>query len=239
MATTLQNIIDLTRYRSNMENNFFVTDAELTIYINNSLAELDDILVTDYEDYRVSSFQSVIPTDGTSNTIPIPSNLYKLRGVDYQINHEQNGTYWLTLFPFQMPERNRQRNGLTNILIPYRTGLSYRLEDTQIMIMPQMQAGGTYQVWFTPKFVPLVETTDTLNIQMDTQAWGEYAVVDCCAKIFNKQALDPSGFLAEKAALQQRVRGAMKNRDAAAPKRVSNVRFQDNDFGAPFGWDNF
>ena len=239
MATTLANIIQLIRYRANLENNYVVTDSELTIYINSSLAELDDILVTDYEDYNVETFQAVIPTDGTSNTFPVPSQFYKLRGVDYQLNKEQNGTYWLTLYPFQMPERNRQRSGLTNILIPYKTGLSYRLQGNQIMIMPQMQAGGIYQVWYTPKYVPLVELTDTLSIQMDTQAWVEYSVVDCCIKCLNKQNLDPSGFLAEKGALQQRIRNAMKNRDASAPKRMANVRFNSNDFGVPWGWESF
>lgn len=222
-----------------MENNYFVSDAELTTYINNSLGELDDILVTDYEDYRLDTFLSILPSDGTSNIIPIPSNLYKLRGVDYQTNSGAEGTYWLTLFPFQLPERNRQRSGLTNILVPYRTGLSYRISGAGIVIMPQVQAGGTYQVWFTPKFVPLVIGTDTLIIQMDTQAWIEYAVVDCCIKILNKQNMDPSGFLAEKGALLMRIRNAAKNRDSAGPKRVANTRFNDNDFGLPFGWDNF
>ena len=239
MATTLQQLITLTRQRSNMENNNFISDTELTTYLNNSLAELDDVLVTDYEDYRLNTFQSVLPSDGLTNIIPIPSNLYKLRGVDFKINESQNGTFWLTLFPFQLPERNRQRSGLTNILVPYRTGLSYRLADAGIIIMPQVQAGGTYQIWFTPKFVSLVETTDTLTIQMDTQAWIEYAVVDCCIKIFNKQNLDPSGFMAEKAALQVRIKNAAKNRDSAGPKRVANVRFNENDFGLPYGFDNF
>jgi len=239
MVTQLSDIITLIRQRSNMENNNFITDAELTTYINNSLAELDDILVTDYEDYRLLTFQAILPADGVSNIISIPSNLYKLRGVDYQVNQNANGTYWLTLFPFQLTERNRQRSGLTNILIPYRTGLSYRVADAGIIIMPQVEAGGTYQIWYTPKFVPLTETTDALTIQMDNQAWVEYAVVDCCIKIFNKQNLDPSGFLAEKQLLQVRIRNAAKNRDSAGPKRIANVRFNDNDFGLPFGWDNF
>jgi hypothetical protein len=222
-----------------MENDYSVTDQELTTYANNSLAELDDIMITDYEDYRLDSFQSILPEDGQSNIIPIPSNFYKLRGVDYQINQIQNGIYWLTLQQFQFPERNRQRNGLTNVLIPYRTALCYRLSNAGVMIMPQIEAGGTYQIWYTPKYIPLVNLTDALCIQMDTQAWVEYSVVDCCIKVFNKLNLDPTGFFAEKAALLLRIRNAAKNRAAAAPKRVSNVRFDDNEFGLPFGWDNF
>ncbi len=233
MATFLQDIITITRQRSGMENNYAVSDIELSGYINNSLAELDDILVTDYEDYRLATFQSVLPADGQSNQIPIPSNLYKLRGVDYLVNGA--GSRWITLFPFQLPDRNKD----TGIQVrTYRNNLSYRLGDASIIIMPQVQAGGTFQVWYTPKFVPLATLSDALNIQMDTQSWVEYAVVDCCIKIFNKQNLDPSAFMQEKMLLQARVRAAAKNRDSAGPKSVANVRFQNDDCGV-FGWDKF
>ena len=93
MATQLSDIILLVRQRSNMENNFFVTDAELTTYINNSLAELDGMMVTDYEEYRLSNFMAFLPNDGYSNVISIPSNFLKLRGVDYQ-NIGQGQPLW-------------------------------------------------------------------------------------------------------------------------------------------------
>lgn len=224
MVTSLSDLIAQVRMRGNMENNFFVTDSELTGYINNSLAELDDILVTEYEDYRLNNFQAVIPNDGYSNSISIPSDMNKLRGVDIMYDR------WTSLFSFQFTERNRYNGGIAAAISPYgRNRLSYRLADQGIMIMPQQQAYGKFQVWYTPKFNPLLQLTDILPIQMDTQAWVEYAVVDCCIKIFNKQNLDPSGFMAEKAALKQRIVGAAKNRDTSGPKRTANVRFNGDD----------
>lgn len=237
MATTLTDIITLVRQRSNMENNNFVTDQELTTYINNSLAELDGVMATEYEEYRLSSFQAVLPNDGVSNVISIPSSFYKLRGVDYQ-NQGQGPTLWYTLFSYQFPERNNNNNSISNIISPYgKYALSYRLADVGIIIQPQAQAGGVYQVWFTPKFINLCNPTDTLTIQMDTNAWVEYAVVDCCIKIYNKQNLDPSGFINEKALLRARVIAEAKNRDSAGPKRVANVRFGNNDLTLPYYWD--
>ncbi len=228
MATTLADIILAVRRRSNMEENFFVTDVELAAYINSSLAELDDILVTDYEDYRVTTYQSILQSND-NNTIPIPSSLYKLRGVDYQAQNSPGNQNWYTLYAFQLTERNRNNNNaLTNLSVPYGVNRSYRLSDAGIIILPQQQCQGTYQIWYVPKFIPLVELTDTLTIQMDTQAWVEYAVVDCCIKILNKQRLDPTGFMADKAALQLRIRNAAKNRDSAGPKRVANTRFNGN-----------
>lgn len=240
MNTTLAQIILLTRERANMEANFFVSDNELTTYINNSLAELDGLLATKYEEYRLSNFLAVLPQDGSSNVISIPSTFWKLRGVDYQ-NQGQGGPAWYTLYPFQFPERKRNNNSLGNITSPWgKYQLSYRVADTGIIIEPQIQAGGTFQIWYTPKYVNLVQLSDTLTIQMDTQAWVEYAVVDCCIKIFNKQNFDPSGFMAEKVALKERIMGEAKNRDASAPKRVSNVRFNsDNDFGMPYWIDSY
>lgn len=237
MATTLQDIITLTRQRSNMENNYFITDAELTTYINNSLAELDGIMATEYDEYRLSSFQAILPNDGVSNVISIPSNLFKLRGVDY-VNTGQGGPPYYTLYQFQFPERNRDNNTLGNIMSPWgKVRLSYRLADVGIIIQPQNVAGGTFQVWYTPKYVPLVQLTDTLTVQMDMQSWVEYAVVDCAIKIMNKQGLDPSSFMAEKMALKQRIIGEAKNRDSSGPKRVANVRYQNDDLVLPYMYD--
>lgn len=238
--TALSDLLTLIRQRSNMENNQYVTDAELTTYINNSLAELDDILVSRYEDYNWSSFLATLPSDGVSNTITLPSTVYKVRGLDYQ-NQGQGGPPWYTLYQFMNNERNRWNNSLANITAPYgKMRLSFRVAAQTIIIQPQAQAGGTYQVWFTPKYVPLVNPTDTVATYMDTQAWIEYAVVDCCIKICNKQNLDPSAFMQEKQALRERVVNVAKNRSSAGPKRVANVRFDgDGDWSMLYGWDTW
>ena len=235
MAVTLQDLIDQTRFRSNMEENNFVTDAELTIYINNSLAEMDDVLVTTYNDYNLNTFQAVL-TD-TNNIISIPSNFYKLRGVDFQ-DPSASTNQWVTLRPFQLVERNRGTSTIGRAIDPWgRTKVSYLLTNAGITITPATSAAGTYQVFYVPKFNPLVLTTDTLTIQMDTQAWIEYVVVDCCAKINNKQNMDPSGFLAEKAALKQRIISAARNRNAGSPKGMVNVRYNDDSYFTPGDWD--
>lgn len=235
MATSLAELITLVRQRSDTENNYFVSDAELTTYINNSLAELDDLLTIEYEDYRLTNFLSVLPEDGISNIIPIPSTMNKLRGVDFQAS--VSGP-WYTLQPFQFTQRNRNNNLLTNITVPWgKVGLSYRLADQGIIISPQTQAGGTYQIWYTPKFINLTATTDLIPISMDLQSWVEYAVVDCAIKIYNKQNLDPSAFMTEKQLLRQRIISAAKNRNAAGPKVIANTRYNTDDLILPYYYD--
>lgn len=238
--TTLQDIITLVRQRSAMENDFAVTDVELTTYINNSLGELDDLLVSTYEDYNWNSFITTVPSDGVSNVITLPSNFYKLRGVDYQ-NQGGGGPPWYTLYQYMNNERNRYNTSLANITAPYgRMRLSFRLQGNTIVIQPQDQAGGTYQVFFTPKFIPLVNTTDLVAVYMDAQAWIEYAVVDCCVKIYNKLSLDPSSFMMEKEGLRKRILAVAKNRTSAGPKRVVNTRFDgDRDWSMTYGFDTW
>ena len=72
---------------------------------------------------------------------------------------------------------------------------------------------------------------------MDQQSWIEYAVVDVGIKIFTKQNLDPSGFMARKEGLRNRIIGAMTNRDQSGPDCIANVRrggWGGNSGG--FGW---
>lgn len=229
---TMQQLIDYTRQRSNMEQNQFVTDSEIQLYLNQSLGELDDILAGEYDDYHTLSFQAVLPQPNGSNIIPVPSTLLKIRGVDYQyqLSSTAQSALWYTVPKFNFLERN-QTNPLTgSIAMPWYGNLSYNLLDQGIQITPQTQCQGTYQVWYTPKFEYLQSVNQALPIYMNAQGWSEYSIVDACIKIFNKQNIDPSGFMAEKEALRQRVISSAKNRDSGGVKCVTDVRYGGNDF---------
>lgn len=231
--TTMSDLITYTRQRSNMEQNQFVTDAEIQLYLNQSLGELDDLLATEYEDYHMLNYQAVLPGNGATNIIPVPSNLLKLRGVDFQ--YQPSGAsaqpaLWFTLPRFNFLERNQQ-NPLSVISVPWgRLNMSYNLIDQGIEVIPATQCQGTYQIWYTPKFEYLQSVNQALPLYMNAQGWSEYSIVDACIKIFNKQNIDPSAFMAEKEALRQRIIASAKNRDAGGVKCVADVRYQNQDF---------
>ena len=235
--TSMQNLIDLTRQRSNLEQNDFCTDAEIQLYLNQSLGEMDDILATDYEDYHVSRYQNVIPVNSSSNIIPLPSNFLKLRGVNYQFQLVASGQppLWYTVPKFNWMERNQQNLSAGISTSWNRYNISYNLMDQGIEIIPANYCQGTYEVVYTPKFQYLTSPTSILPLYMNSQGWSEYAVVDACIKIFNKQNLDPSGFMAEKEALRQRLISAAKNRDSGGCKSVADVRYTNQDYM----WGNF
>jgi hypothetical protein len=101
---TLLELRTRTRERADQVNSTFISDAELTGYVNQSAYELYDLLVSKYGDnYWASS--SNITTDGVNETYALPADFYKLLGVDLQTSGTTSG--WLTLKSFTMAERNR------------------------------------------------------------------------------------------------------------------------------------
>jgi len=234
--TTMQDLITYLRQRSNMEQNQFVTDTELIGFLNRSLGELDDVMVATYDDYKIQTYLSVLPEG--QNVIPMPPDFLKARAIDYNPSFTTNND-WYTINSFQLPERNRFNNSMTNIVSPWgKVTLAAREMGQSIYIAPQDEAGGCYQIWYTPKYTWLNLPTDVLPFYMDTQGWSEFAVVGSCIKILNKMNLDPSGFMAEKAELKDRVVNAAKNRDSSGPKRMANVRFSGANGGYGDGWGN-
>ena len=227
MATSLQDLITLALERSNQENNNLFSPSEMTTYVNNSLAELYDILTTTYDDY--DSHQYIAVLNGSNNQIPILSDVNKIRAVEFQYLSGASafgGTD--TFYPlqqFQMPQRNRYANTPLNVFLPYNLAqLTYRAMGGNILIEPITASQGTYRVWYAQKWQNLVNPTDTLSIEMDTQAWSEYAIVDTCIKIFDKLNIDASGFRQEKLELKDRIVSSAKNRVISGPKVMWNAK---------------
>jgi len=232
-STTLQNLITQVRQRTGMENSQYVTDAELTTYINSSLAEMDDLLISRYEDYKMAfqTYTITTPLDGYNN-FPLPSDFLKLRGVERQMDGDPN--HWMTLTRFSFQSRNR--DSYPTIRQQYgRLYLNYRIEGRNVVIIPAANSAATYRIAYVPQYVMLVNTTDTLQPYMDTQAWCEYAVVDTAIKVYNKQNMDPSVFMAQKEQLKQRILSMAANLDAGMPKKTANTRYMnDLDGFGPF-----
>ena len=142
------------RQRSDMENNYFVSDIEVQTYINAGIAELHDILIQTYgQDYYVKS--TTFNTTANIDTYPINdststynigmTDFYKLRGVDCMIN----GQEWFTLRPFNFNERNLYQNwaqwsvlGLSNI--------RYRMVGGDFVFTPVPDGVTSVRIWYIP-----------------------------------------------------------------------------------------
>lgn len=215
MTSTLAEIKELVLQRADMVNTNFVSDAELTAWINQACDCMYDLIVSRYEDYYTTSFVFTIssPNDGYT----IPDSLYKLRGLDRQLSGD-----WVTLHPFTFEERNTGNRQINRALLGL-TNLKYRLVGSTIKIIPPDQAAGTYQAWYIPDFTPLVNDSDTLSVE--SERWKEYVIADAAIKCLLKEESDASGLMAEKAEMEKRILNMAQNRDAGSPERIQDVRY--------------
>lgn len=224
--TQLQDLVNTLFQRTNQQNTSFVDQDEAIGYLNNSLAELWDMMTTTYEDYFSDTFYCVLPSATNQNAIPVPSIANKIRLVEFQyLNGSGGADNFYPINQFQMPQRNRYGNTPLNLFLPYTLAqVTYRVMGNQILIEPVASCTGTFRVWYVPKYTDLVNLTDYLPQVMDTNAWCEYAITDSCIKIFNKMGIDTTGFMAEKAEIKDRIRSSMSNRTLGGPKVMINAR---------------
>lgn len=218
MSMSFLDLQNYTRQRLAIEKNQSVSDTELQIYLNMSLASLDLNLVTDYEDYRLTKYLAAIA--GT-NVIPLPPDFFKLRAVDFG-----SPGAWVTIYVYGLQERNRYNNPIGNMFAPYgnQAARKVRVMDNSIFVEPENISAGQYQVWYTPKYKNLVLPTDLLPTAMDTQGFIEYAVASTGVKVYNKLNLPSAGFMEEMKYYEELVRNGAKNRMSSGPKCVQNIR---------------
>jgi hypothetical protein len=230
---TLLQLRTAVRERADQVNSTFISDSELTSYIQQSSFELYDVLVQKYGDaYFVKNPPATITTDGTNEVFALPTDLYKLLGVDLQTSGAPNG--WLTLRPFNMAERNRYWRPNAAPIVGF-TSLRYRLAGSNLWLTPLPAASQTLRVWYVPRLTTYTGDSDTLD---GISGWTEYVIVDAAIKCMVKEESDPSALMAQKAALLKRIEEAAGNRDEGAPPTVSDVSGSDWTTGWP-GYGGF
>lgn len=200
-----------------MENSTFISDSELTTYINQSAFELYDLLIGTYDDYFVKDPPTLFSLSGgqASSSFVLPDDFYKLRGIDFNLD----GDRWVDLAQYNFKERNRQ-DGLVKSIYFRVYNLKYRVIGNKVFFKPYDSCAGNYRLYYIPKMVPLIldddETIDFLN-------WDEYIVVDAAIKCLVKEESDPSALLLEKQSLKERIQSMAADRDAGSPEKVANV----------------
>lgn len=235
MATSLGTIITAVRQRSNMEQNQFVTDAEITTMVNQSLCQLDMILISKFNDYKLTS--TILTASSTDGSITLPSDFLKLRGVDVQYSASDPDGY-IEIREHSFQHRNRKPYLAAPMVGGFGPNtVSYRLQGSKIIISPaSLATQWSYRIWYTPDYIQLASSIDTLQAYMDSQCWYEYAVIDCCIKILAKQDLDASTFMQQKEESKGLIMQlSAPNRNAGEPKAVVDTRFSGGTWG--YGWD--
>lgn len=220
---TLAELMTAVRQRSDMVPNgyvaaltgddFFVTEPELISYINQSLFELYDLMISCFgANYFVKAPPYSFTTDGTNDQYALPSDFYKILGLDLQLAANN----FATVKSFEFMERNRLAFP-NNQSFYGRTNIRYRLNGTQIWLTPRANAGQVFQVWYVPKLATLAALADTTD---GVSGWTEYVIVDAAIKCLQKEETDVSMLMAQKQALIQRILAMADSRDVGSPHKV-------------------
>lgn len=222
MSITLEQLRLESRQRADMKNSTFVTESELTGYINNSISELHDILIQAYGgDYYINEASFTTSAQKTQYALAdviTSDDFYKLRGVDAKLNKAQ----WFTLKPFNFNERNRnQLTGLDFGIVQVR----YRLVGSNITFTPIPDDGVDVKMWYIPLAQTLVNDTDEYD---DINNYSEYIIVDAAIKMMQKEESDVSVLMSQKKALKRRIEEASNNRDAGSGDSISDIYAENN-----------
>lgn len=237
---TLTQLIAAVRQRADFVNSQFVTDAELTSYINQSYFELYDLLIQKYGDNYYVADPAVFATDGASAQYVLPNGtlstftngrtgatgyvapaIYKLLGVDLMLANQSQS--YVTIKPFNFSDRNRY--AVPNFQSFYGvTNLRYRLNGDYLWLTPIPAGNQNIQIWYAPRLTQLSAGSDTTD---GISGWTEYIIVDAAIKCLAKEESDVSVFMAQKQGLIQRIEAAGENRDAANPATVADHQTSD------------
>ncbi len=225
------------KQRADRVNSQFVTDAEWRSYINQSMFELYDLLITLYEDMYVAT-PVKFNCDGTTFLYPLPNGsntfenaingstitpkpFYKLLGVDLGLNTANNA--YVTIPKFNFADRNNFVYPNTASTIYGVFNLRYRLIGlNQIEFIPTPSAGQNIRLWYIPRLTELLQDTDTTDIGIS--GWIEYVIVKAAFYALTKEESDTSALVLQLAALQKRIEESASNRDAGMPDTITNVR---------------
>lgn len=185
------------RQRSDMENNFAVTDAEFNQYISQSYKELYDLLVAAYgDDYYVAPYYQFSTSgsqlyplpDGSGNFLDVNGNtaaaFYKLLGLDLQYSGSPTG--WVTLRRVELIERNKFGYPNTASTFTGYTNLVYRIEGSNIFIPPLPMGGQLLRAMYIPApqnlvyllscpltlGSPTITLSDTTGLTVGMQIYG-------------------------------------------------------------------
>lgn len=250
---SLQQLRLFSQARADQINSNFLSLAEWTSNINNSMYELYDLLIAAYgEEYFMAPAPAQFNSNGSTQIYPLPDGItsftnglsgatgyiapscYKLMGVDLGVNNGPNG--WVSIPKFNFIDRNKFFYPNTAATYYGVFNMSYRLQGTNIMFIPLPSGNQPIRVWYIPRMPQLLQDTDVTVVGYS--GWLEYVITDAAIKAMQKEESDCSTLIAQKQALKLRIEAMANNRDAGAPDTISDTRGASWG-GAPYNSGDF
>lgn len=210
---SLADMIADVRQRSNMEHSEFVTDDEITEYLNQELAELWSHLTQGGGQPFYRSYYDIDVEEGTS-LYPLPADFWVLQGVDATIDGITGA-----LDSFMPLERARMTGAAVESPWGLCSPVRYRVQAGNIEFLPATRTF-TARLWYTPSCPRLespLETFDGFN------GFEMAAIYGAVAAVKDKEETDPSFYAGQKERIYRHIDSLAGMRDASRPERVQDV----------------
>jgi hypothetical protein len=195
----------------------FVTDAELTAWINEGAQRLHEKLVDAMGEEYVSSSTAFTTVAGQSD-YALPTTFLKLYGVDLNV-----GGVNKALRPYMRAERGAYRDDQLGMNRAPR----YSLVGSNLRLYPVPSGGLTGAILYAPVFTLLSSGSDTCNFP---NGWERYVVLYAAIQATIKEESSPSALMAVLEKEEADLDKFKMERDLAAPKQVVDLDIADFDW---------
>lgn len=219
-SRTLSDMLQEVRTRTNQENSSFVTDTELTGYLNQEITRLWRKLISGsgHPHFRT---QSAFTVTTATSLQSLPSDFFSMQEVTATF-----GGVTGFIRPFTPSQRGAYLNaGYAAVSTPTK----YRIQGNNIEFLPVTQTfTGTY--FYFPTATKLVNNADTFDGYCGYEAGPIYGV---CATVAAKEESDPGFYKAMQAEQYEDITTMIAQRDASNPETVQDIQ---GTVPSQFGW---
>ena len=217
-TVTLAQIKQRAREKADMVNSNFIEDPELLNYINEAYFTWYDLVVAAFEDYYLSADPFEISLSSGTSTIDLPTDFYKLAGIDRATSPTANEDGFYPLKKTLWRGRNQTHNRWSYWGL--QPSVTYRLFKDKIQLTPKDAAGGTYKVWYIPVATPLALDQDSIDTY---NGFEDLLIIDVAIRMLNKEESDPSMLLLERQRLEAKMQEMLIDRDINNGEVVEDV----------------
>lgn len=245
---SLQELRTRSQQKADRLNSEFVTLPEWNFFINQSMYELYDLLITCYEDYFEAPEVS-FPSNGTDYAYPLPDGIktftntsgqqivappfYKLSGVDLAIQSANNA--FVTMNKYNLIDRNKYIYPNSASTIYGVFNMRYRLMGNNIRFIPTPSANQVIRLLYIPRLPVLLKETDMTTIGYS--GWLQYVIVRAAKYALDKEESDTTKLDQELLYLKGRIEETAQNRDTGQPDTISDVRQNVDYWGGGSGFN--
>ena len=205
-----------------MERAAIVTDAEVTGYINDSIAEFQDILIANYGEDWASTGMTFMSVTASVGSYTLPTDCQKVRAVDVLVAGSSGSAVatWQALDNVSFENRNVIDPWSYDTPVGSRFGY-HLMGASTMMLLPTPQASATLRLYYIPTSTLLTGSGDTLD---GINGFDEYVVIDAAIKCRDKAQMEVGVLVARRENMLERVKKMSSNRVIGSVPTIRDTR---------------